>query len=94
MAITNGYCTLAEVKAALRLSDSVDDTLLENAIEGASRRVDGYCGTFFYQTSSVLALYIWNEYFHSSIYKFFPPIEISFPPEYWILFLPQNSSFR
>lgn len=62
MAITNGYCTLAEVKAALRLTDSNDDTLLEKAIEGASRRVDGYCGTFFYQTSNVLSLYPWNEY--------------------------------
>lgn len=52
MAITNGYCTLSEVKAALRLSDSIDDTLLENAIEGASRRIDGYCGRFFYKTSA------------------------------------------
>jgi hypothetical protein len=26
MAIVNGYCTLAEVKAALRLTDNVDDT--------------------------------------------------------------------
>ena len=51
MAITNGYCTLAEVKAALRLTDSTDDTLLENAIEGASRRVDGYTGRWFYKTS-------------------------------------------
>ena len=52
MAITNGYCTLAEVKAALRLTDNADDTLLENAIEGASRRIDGYCGRFFYKTSA------------------------------------------
>ena len=52
MAITNGYCTLNEVKAALRLSDAVDDTLIENSIEGASRRIDGYCGRFFYKTSA------------------------------------------
>lgn len=52
MAITNGYCTLAEVKAALRLSDSIDDTLIENSIEGASRRIDGYCGRFFYKTAA------------------------------------------
>ena len=51
MAITNGYCTLSEVKAALRISDNDDDTLLENAIEGASRRIDGYCNRFFYQKS-------------------------------------------
>jgi hypothetical protein len=52
MAVTNGYCTLAEVKSALRLTDSTDDTLLENAIEGASRRVDGFCGRFFYKTAA------------------------------------------
>lgn len=49
MAITNGYCTLSEVKAALRISDTVDDTLLENAVEAASRRIDGECSRRFYQ---------------------------------------------
>lgn len=57
MAITNGYCTLAEVKAALRISDATDDTLLENAIEGASRRIDGYTGRFFYQQSATISMY-------------------------------------
>lgn len=57
MAITNGYCTLAEVKAALRLTDNNDDSLLEDAIEGASRRIDGYCGTFFYQQSATITLF-------------------------------------
>lgn len=57
MAITDGYCTLAEVKAALRISDGNDDTLLENAIEGASRRIDGYTGRFFYQRSGAISLY-------------------------------------
>ena len=57
MAVTNGYCTLAEVKAAMRLSDSVDDTLIENSIEGASRRIDGYCGRFFYQTTQTVLFY-------------------------------------
>lgn len=52
MPITNGYCTLTEVKSALRLSDSIDDTLIENAIEGASRRIDGYCGRWFYKTTA------------------------------------------
>jgi hypothetical protein len=53
MAITNGYCTLNEVKSALRLSDSIDDTLIEKSIEAASRRIDGYCGRFFYKTSAI-----------------------------------------
>jgi hypothetical protein len=63
VAITNGYCTLAEVKAALRLTDNVDDTLLENAIESASRRIDGYTGRFFYKTSqTAITMYPYNEY--------------------------------
>lgn len=51
MAINNGYCTLAEVKAALRLSDNADDGLIEKAIEGASRRIDGVTGRWFYKTA-------------------------------------------
>jgi hypothetical protein len=57
MAITNGYCTLADVKAALRLTDNADDVLLENSIEAASRRIDGYCGTFFYQKAATIDLF-------------------------------------
>ena len=64
MAITNGYCTLAEVKAALRLTDNTDDTLLENSIEGASRRVDGYCGRWFYKTNATaISLMPYNYYY-------------------------------
>jgi len=63
MAVTNGYCTLAEVKAALRLTDNTDDTLLERAIEGASRRIDGYCNRWFYKTSSTaVKLYARDSY--------------------------------
>ncbi len=36
MALTNAYCTLQEVKDALRITDSVDDTILELSIETAS----------------------------------------------------------
>lgn len=57
MAITNGYCTLADVKAALRVSDTLDDSLLEMAIESASRLVDGYCGREFYNAGTVTRLY-------------------------------------
>ena len=52
MAITNGYCTLAELKAALRVQDAIDDALLELAIESASREIDGYCERVFYSTSA------------------------------------------
>ena len=51
MAITNGYCSLADLKAALRVQDSIDDSLLELAIESASREIDGYCERLFYSTT-------------------------------------------
>jgi len=41
------YCTLAQVKSALRITDAIDDTLLETAIDAASRWIDGYCGRNF-----------------------------------------------
>ena len=52
MAITNGYCTLADVKAALRIQDTVDDLLIENSINAASRMIDQYCNRFFYSGSA------------------------------------------
>ena len=48
MAITNGYTTLNDVKAALNLEDSMDNAALEMAIATASRQIDDYCGRFFY----------------------------------------------
>lgn len=63
MAIDNGYCTLAEVKAALRITDNTDDAMLEREIESASRRVDGYCSRWFYKTASTsVDVYPYNEY--------------------------------
>jgi hypothetical protein len=52
VAISNGYCSLADLKAALRVSDSIDDSLLELAIESASREIDGYCERVFYSTTA------------------------------------------
>ena len=45
MTISNGYCTLDEIKALLDVPvDFVDkDALLERAVEAASRRIDGWC---------------------------------------------------
>ena len=48
MALTNAYCTLADVKAALRINDTVDDLLIEQSIQSASRLIDGYCNRYFY----------------------------------------------
>lgn len=53
MAITNGYASLAELKAVMRIpsADTIDDSLLETSIEAASRQLDGYCERVFYSTS-------------------------------------------
>lgn len=47
MAITNGYTTLQEVKSILRITDALEDTLLERCIESASRHIDRYCERSF-----------------------------------------------
>jgi hypothetical protein len=52
MAVTNGYCTLADVKNALRITDTIDDTLIENSINAASRMIDQYCNRYFYSGSA------------------------------------------
>lgn len=57
MAISNGYATLSEVKAALRIGDTVDDSLLEMAIESASRLIDAYAGRYFYNAGTATKLF-------------------------------------
>lgn len=54
MAISNGYATLAEVKAALRITDTIDDSLLEMAVESASRLIDAYCARSFYNAGTAV----------------------------------------
>lgn len=58
MAITNGYATLADVKAALRIEDDIDDSLIEIAIESASREIDGYCERVFYNVGTAVRYYL------------------------------------
>ena len=57
MAITNGYCSLAEVKASARITDNVDDALLELAVESASRLVDSYTQRYFYNAGTATRLF-------------------------------------
>lgn len=57
MAITQGYATLAQVKSALRITDSVDDSLLEMAIESASRAIDQYTNRNFYNAGTAVRYY-------------------------------------
>ena len=52
MTIENPYASLADVKAALRITDTVDDALLEISIEAASREIDGWCERVFYSTNA------------------------------------------
>lgn len=52
MALTNAYCTLADVKASLRIQDTIDDVLIENSINAASRMIDQYCNRNFYSGSA------------------------------------------
>lgn len=58
MAITNGYATLAQVKAAARISDTVDDDLLELSIESASRMIDQHCGRRFFTNGTETRVYV------------------------------------
>lgn len=53
--LTNAYCTLNQVKASLRIpeADTVDDTLLELAINAASRDIDQATERQFFSTSAV-----------------------------------------
>lgn len=57
MAITRGYTTLSEVKAILRITDSVDDALLETSIESASRLIDTHCERVF-SVSTAVRVYV------------------------------------
>jgi hypothetical protein len=55
VALTNAYCTLAELKASLAITDTVDDVPLEAAITATSRMIDDYTGRFFYRNGTTQA---------------------------------------
>lgn len=63
MAITNGYCTLTDVKQAIRVTDDLDNALLETAIETASRMVDGYCERRFWTNGTETRTFAPRDYF-------------------------------
>jgi hypothetical protein len=60
MAMTNPYASLNDVKAAARITDTIDDGLLETAIESSSRDIDAYTERVFYSTgaTAVARVYI------------------------------------
>ena len=51
------YATLVQVKAALRITYSVDDTLIEMARESASDLIDGYTGRTFTTSGTVTRVF-------------------------------------
>ena len=54
MAVTNGYCTTAELREHLADGSSILTTaLLERAINSASRAIDRYCGRRFWLDAAV-----------------------------------------
>jgi hypothetical protein len=59
MAINNGYATLSQIKAAIGISqaDTVDDSLLEMAVESASRQIDSYVERYFYNGGTSVKIF-------------------------------------
>lgn len=54
MAITNGYATLAQMKSSIRIpsADTIDDAMLEMAVESASRMIDAECDRNFFSSGT------------------------------------------
>ena len=69
MAIVNGYITQNDLKTFVGIptGDSVDDDLLDNAINGASRQIDAFCGRKFYADDNAT----YREYFTRDYYRLY-----------------------
>ena len=68
MTITNGYCTLAEVRQLLGYSNALEttsDLLIEKVIEAASRAIDGWCDRRFFTTSADETKYYTAKYYNA-----------------------------
>ncbi len=55
------YCTLAELKADLGITDTADDDKINAAIAAASRQIDRYCGQRFYVDADVSDRVFWAD---------------------------------
>ena len=67
------YCELADIKAALSISDTNDDTMLSLAITAASRAIDGYTNRAFGQDDTAVARYYAAE---TTVYQSTPQTRI------------------
>ena len=65
MAISNGYATLAQIKAAVRIpsADVIDDALLEMAVESASRMIDAETDRNFYSSGTATRDFVPNDHY-------------------------------
>jgi len=75
LTVTNGYCTLAEVRQLLGYSNALEttsDLLIEKVIEAASRAIDAWCDRRFYTTSADETKYYTAQYYN----VLFPEIDI------------------
>jgi hypothetical protein len=72
MAWAPDYVTTSELKAYLRITDTVDDTQLGFAITAASRAIDKYCGRQFGLTASAEARRYTAEWDKTSCLWFVP----------------------
>lgn len=61
MPVVNGYASLNDLKIALRIEDGVDDSLLEIALESASRLIDEYTMRNFYNAGTATRLFVPND---------------------------------
>jgi hypothetical protein len=61
MAITQGYCSLSQIKAAIRVTDAIDDSLLEMAVESASRMIDAETDRNFYSSGTATRDFVPND---------------------------------
>ena len=66
MAIVNGYITQNDLKTFVGIptGDSVDDDLLDNAINGASRQIDAFCGRKFYADDNATSREYFKRYYY------------------------------
>jgi hypothetical protein len=48
----NGYVTIPQFKVWIGLSDTIDDVVIDEAIGAASRGIDNFCKTQFWQTAA------------------------------------------
>jgi hypothetical protein len=68
----SNYATLSQVKSALRITDQIDDSLLNTAISSASRWVDGWCDRTFVAAGTAVQDITSRDYIPTGLYEPLP----------------------